>query len=95
MELVMKKSGVKMRWNFRRNEDEEHHPAYDQEDRRNEARDVFDSVDYVKGMRTSNMKWNKRLLIPKPINYKDFEVKWRNWELLCMEEDENMKKTTL
>ena len=59
-----------------------------------------DTVDYVKGddevdssrMRTTNMKWNRRLLIPKPINYKDFEVKWRNLELLCMEEAKNVKR---
>ena len=29
--------------------------------------------------------------MPKPINYKDFEVKWRHLEMVCLDETKKMK----
>ena len=34
-------------------------------------------------IRVTNMKWNRKLMIPKPIKQKDFEVRWRDIEIEC------------
>ena len=40
-------------------------------------------VDWAK-MRVTNMKGNRRLYMPGPITRNDYEIRWRNAEVMCM-----------
>ena len=68
-------------------------------DNYDEEQEILDSSYWVKGletvdfskMRVTNLKGNRRFIIPGPVKNGCFELKWRNVEVECVEATKRVK----